>query len=103
MLRYFEKNMRRATRGLYVDTVGINRVKDLIHDNNIIVLLPLYKSFCDFFVLQYINYYFGIESGFTFGNAEDTPKGGIEGSGYVFSKRNEDQSLQSNYINAALL
>ena len=71
--------MRSAVRGLYVDTVGIERVKDLISGNNRVVFIPLYKSFGDFFVMQYINHKFGIEAGFTFGNAEDTPRlGGIK-------------------------
>jgi glycerol-3-phosphate O-acyltransferase len=75
------------------------------------VFVPLYKSFGDFFTLQYINYTYGIENGFTFGNLEDTPriggfrqdKGWIEASGYIYARRNNSQSLQGNYVNSALL
>ena len=72
--------MRSAVNGLHVDTAGIERVKDLINGgNNRVVLVPLYKSFGDFFVMQFINYKYGIETGFTFGNCEDTPRlGGIK-------------------------
>lgn len=59
----------------------------------------------------------GIESGFTYGNFEDYPRVGglttdtigesvarwVERAGFIFSRRNEDQSLQSNYINSTLL
>ena len=79
LLWYFNKTMRKAVRGLYVDTIGVERVKDLINGNNHVVLIPLYKSFGDFFTMQFINYKYGIESGFTFGNADDTPRlGGMK-------------------------
>ena len=79
LLWYFNKTMRHAVRGLHVDTAGIERVKDLIDGDNRVVLVPLYKSFGDFFVMQFINYKYGIEPGFTFGNFEDTPRlGGVK-------------------------
>ena len=70
--------------------------------------MPLYKSFGDIFVNQFVNHKFGIESGFTFGSFEDTPRlknrdGLMHSSGYIFSRRNPNQSLQSDYINSALL
>ena len=74
LLWYFNKTMRHAVRGLYVDTVGIERVRDLIDRNKRVIFVPLYKSFGDFFVMQFINYKYGIEPGFTFGNLEDTPR-----------------------------
>jgi hypothetical protein len=91
-------------KGLYVDTVGVERVKDLVHQNKRVVLVPLYKSFGDFYILQLINYTMGIESGFTYGNFEDYPRVGglttdtigesvarwVERAGFIFSRRNED-------------
>ena len=79
LLWYFNKTMRVAAKGLFVDTIGIERVKSLISDHNRVIFLPLYKSFGDFFVMQFINDKYGIESSFTFGNFEDTPRlGGIK-------------------------
>ena len=109
LLYYFNKKMRLGVQGLFVDTIGIKKVKSLISGNNRVILMPLYKSFGDFFINQYVNYKFGLESGFTFGNLEDTPRfrgiknGWIFKSGYIFARRNQDQSLQSNYVNSALL
>ena len=118
LLWIFNKTMRTAVRGLNVDMAGIERVKDLIKgSSNRIVFVPLFKSYGDFLVLQYVNYTFGIDSGFTYGNLEDTPRlggikardgralinGWVEGAGCIYSRRNEGQSLQSNYVNSALL
>ena len=109
LLWYFNKTMRLGVRGLHVDKLGIQKVKSLVTSGNRVILMPLYKSFGDFFINQYVNYKFGLESGFTFGNFEDTPRfkgfknGWLHTSGYIFARRNQDQSLQSNYINSALL
>lgn len=96
LLWYFNKTMRLGVRGLHVDMKGVELVKSLSGGNNRVVLMPLYKSFGDFFVNQYVNRKFGIESGFTFGNFEDTPRfrgiknGWLNKSGYIFARRNED-------------
>lgn len=109
LLWYFNKTMRLGVRGLHVDTRGVDLVKSLTGGNNRVVLMPLYKSFGDFFINQYVNHKFGIEGGFTFGNFEDTPRfrgiknGWLNKSGYIFARRNEDQSLQSHFINSSLL
>ena len=75
-----------------------------------VVFVPLYKSFGDFFIQQFVNYKHGIEPGFTFGSFEDTPKlGGIKSgwmakSGYIYARRKAAaHSLQSSYINTELL
>ena len=109
LLWYFNKTMRSAVRGLFVDMNGIERVKNLIKGNKTVIFVPLYKSYGDFFVMQFVNYTFGIEPGFTFGNLEDTPRiggfktgngecfyqvaGWVEGAGYIYARRNEGQSL----------
>ena len=49
----------------------------MTHDlSNRVILMPLYKSFGDFFAQTFVNYSFGIENSFTFGNLEDTPRFG---------------------------
>lgn len=80
----------------------------MINSNHKIILMPLYKSFADFFVHQYVVKTQGIECGFTFGNFEDTPRirmidALLRQCGYIFSRRKIGQSLQSNYINGAVL
>lgn len=70
--------------------------------------MPLYKSFADFFVYLYVARTQGIKHGFTFGNFEDTPRikmidALLRSCGYIFSRRKIGQSLQSNYINGAVL
>ena len=62
----------------------------------------------DFFILTYINQTQGIESGFTFGSFEDTPKimmldRILRTTGYIFSRRKFGQSIQSSYTNSALI
>lgn len=100
--------MRRAIQGLYVDTASIKMVKELIASNHKVILMPLYKSFCDFFVHLYVMITEKIKLGFTFGNFEDTPRIKffdtlIRSCGYITSRRKVGQSLQSNYINGAAL
>ena len=47
--------MRKAIQGLYVDQKGLNMVKEKISQGHKVILMPLYKSFLDYFVLNYIN------------------------------------------------
>jgi len=61
-------------QGLYVDTHGVEAVKQKLREGYKVIFLPLYKTFLDFFVLQYVNLAHNIPSGFTFGNCEDTPR-----------------------------
>jgi len=100
--------MRHAIQGLFIDIESVKMVKELISQNHKVILMPLYKSFADFFVHLYVTRTQGIESGFTFGNMEDTPRirlfdSMLKSCGYIFSRRKIGQSLQSNYINGAML
>lgn len=57
------------------------------------MLLPIYKSFSDFFVLTYVLHHYEIEQPFTFGNLEDKPRitlfdKWMSYSGYIHSRRN---------------
>jgi len=70
--------------------------------------MPIYKSVADFFILTYIQTIEGLEVPFTYGNFEDFQKD--KGSetyykrvGYISSRRNPNQGLQSSYVNSALL
>lgn len=83
-------------------------VKELIKADQKVIIMPLYKSFTDYFVHMYVARTQGIESGFAFGNFEDTPDNKVFGTllrscGYIFSRRKFGQSLQSNYINGAVM
>lgn len=73
-------------------------VKDLISRNNKVILLPLYKSYLDFFVQMFVYCTQKIKLGYTFGNFEDTPRIGMVDKwlincGYIFSRRKQGQSL----------
>jgi len=69
-------------------------------EKNSVVLLPFYKSYADFFIVNYVLHHFGIDQPFTFGNKEDSPRISITDkvmtkAGYVRSVRKQDQNLQS--------
>lgn len=49
-------------------------VKELINTKHKVIIMPLYKSFADYFIHLYVARTQGIESGFSFGNFEDTPR-----------------------------
>ena len=51
---YFNKIMRRAIQGLFVDTNSVKMLKGLIDANHKVILMPIYKSFADFFVHLYV-------------------------------------------------
>ena len=83
-------------------------VKELIDQNHKVILMPLYKSFADFFIHLYVMNTQKIKSGFAFGNFEDTPRISffdfiLRNCGYITSRRRIGQSLQSNYVNQAVL
>ena len=83
-------------------------VKGLLASGQRVVLMPLFKSFADFFVMTYISHTQGLPPNFTFGCYEDTPRiklfdAWLNRCGYIFSRRAQDQSLSSNYTNSALL
>lgn len=67
-------------------------VKELVQQNHKIILMPLYRSFADFFVHMYVSYTQKFPVGFSFGNYEDTPRIGLldkwlRNCGYIFSRR----------------
>ena len=105
---YFNKLMRRGIQGLYLDMQSVKMVKELISQNHKVILMPLYKSFADFFIHMYVTCTQRIKLGFTLGHYEDTPRirvidALLRSNGYIFSRRKNGQSLQSNYINSELL
>ena len=73
-LWYFNKLMRNGLSGLFVDTKSVKMVNELISQNQKVILMPLYKSYADFFIHMYVVYTQKIKPGFTFGNFEDTPR-----------------------------
>jgi len=79
-----------------VDSEGMDQVKKLSKSQrrNRIVFIPMYKSFADPLILHYINYFFDLELGFSFGNYEDKPKihfvdNLLKGIGVLLIKRKE--------------
>ena len=86
--------MRSAIKGLNVDMNGLEKVKANISRGYKVIFMPLYKSFMDYFILTYVHSMQGIESGFTFGSFEDTPKimlldHLLKTTGYIKSRRNK--------------
>lgn len=105
---YFNKTMRHALTGLHVDHNGIERVQKMVNGPSRVVFMPVYKSYTDFFIHTYVNNHYQMQVPFTFGNFEDTPRINlidkwIKNSGYIMMRRGEKQSLQSHYVNQALL
>ena len=108
MVWFFNKTMRVGLQGLYVHEESLRRVKSLADEGKRVVLVPIYKSFADFFIQQFINYKYSVNTPFTFGNGEDTPRiklfdMWLKSSGYMIATRRSDQNLQQSYINSALL
>ena len=108
MVYLFNKNMRRSLQGLHVDMRGLQTVQDLVKQDKKVILMPLYKTFTDYFVQQFVNQTQDIPGGFTFGNFEDTPRiflfdHILRKTGYILSRRKQGQSFQSNYVNSALM
>ena len=104
----FNKNMRKSMQGLFVDTKGIEMVKRMIKSGYKVIFMPLYKTYIDFLVLTYVHQIMGIPHGFTLGNFEDTPRivffdHILRSTGYILSRRKHGQSMQSRYINSALV
>ena len=107
-LWYFNKNMRRTSQGLFIDTQSVEMVKNLVAQNQKVILLPLYKSYVDFFIQMYVMNTQKIPMGYTFGNLEDTPRIALidkllKSCGYITSRRKPNQSLQSRYLNSEML
>ena len=105
---HWHKYLRRFAEGLWVEMKSVQMVKELISQNHKVIIMPMYKSFADFFVLSQVSHKFKIFSKYTFGNLEDTPRitvldKWLKASGYIFSRRNPGQSLQTSYVNSQLL
>ena len=105
---YFGKVFRKGIQSLFVDMNSVKQLKDTLHNGQRVVLMPIYKSFSDFFILFYLNHLLGLPSCYTFGCLEDTPRIKILDSlltscGFIYSKRAKDQSIHTNYANSALL
>lgn len=95
--------------GLYVDRQGLQRVQELCKARKTrVIFLPMFKSFADPLVMNYINYFFNMELGFSFGNYEDSPKihfveALFKRIGHFLIKRREFSNLSVNYVNQALM
>jgi len=75
--------------------VGMKRIKDLMNNNERVVLLPTYKSYADVFVLLFALASSDIALPFTVGNREDIPRVRfiekiLQGIGYINTSRSKD-------------
>ncbi len=72
-----------------------------------IIFLPLNRSIADLIILNYINYFFGLEIGPTFASFEDLPKVElmlkyVRFTGVFLSQRTKQFDQSINYTNHAL-
>ena len=63
------KSVTRLLDGLHIDMKGLKAIKEMTEKDRKtkIVLMPMFKSFSDLFILHYANYISDIEMGFSFG------------------------------------
>ena len=60
------KSVTRLLDGLHIDMKGLKAIKEMTEKDRKtkIVLMPMFKSFSDLFILHYANYISDIEMGF---------------------------------------
>ena len=69
LIWFFNKSLRNAVRGLFVEQQSLQKnVKDQLAAGYHVVLMPIYKTWADFFILSYVQIMQGLEVPFTFGN-----------------------------------
>jgi hypothetical protein len=71
---YSNKVLRQCLDGLFVDQTSMSKVKDLLVNGKRVVMMPIYKSFADFFIHTYVFHNMDMDIPFTYGNMEDTPR-----------------------------
>lgn len=55
LLWFFNKSFRHALRGLYVETASLGKnVKEQLDAGSRVVLMPIYRSWADFFIISYV-------------------------------------------------
>ena len=71
-----EKTVTRLLDGLHVDLKGLQNIKEMTERDRKtkLVLMPMFKSYSDLFILHFCNYISDIEMGFSFGYYNDSPK-----------------------------
>jgi len=67
------KTLRDLFDGVFINDSGIGKVKQLLETKVRVVLMPVYKSYLDFFILIYSLIVNQVELPFTIGNQEDIP------------------------------
>lgn len=70
------KTVTRLLEGLYIDMKRLKAIKLMTETDRKtkVVLMPMFKSYSDIFVLHFANYVSDIEMGFSFGYYNDSPK-----------------------------
>ena len=108
LMYVFSKAMRKSIQQLYIDTHGLQKVKDLIDKGEHVVLMPHHKSFADFCILFCSHLMLSLPPMFFFGVQEDIPRIGafdewMKNCGFMYMKRSEDQPMSTYYLNSALI
>ena len=101
---FMNKTVMWLLDGFHVDLEGLQNIKQMTERdrNTKIVLMPMFKSYSDLFVLHYANFVSDIEFGFSFGYYNHSPKvkmieSLIHKIGYFMLKPSSDQLI--NYVN----
>jgi glycerol-3-phosphate O-acyltransferase len=69
LLWFFNKSFRIIVRGLFVESNSlVQNVKEPLQAGKTVILMPIYRSFADFFILTYVQILQGLEVPYTFGN-----------------------------------
>lgn len=92
--------------GIYVDQEGIQKVKNLCSKPKTrIIFLPTFKSLADPLILFYLNCFYNIELGFSFGSFDDAPQTDLvtwlaKRVGHFMMRRNDlPSNMCINYVN----
>lgn len=102
------KSVTRLLDGMHIDMNGLKAIKAMTEQDRKtkVVLMPMFKSYSDLFILHYANYISDIEMGFSFGYYNDSPKVKMiermaKRVGYFMLKPNTNQRI--NYVNQTLI
>ena len=92
MLYFFNKKIRNMVEGIFINSKGLDKVKELINKKSCVVLMPIYRSVLDIKILLYCLLVNNIELPFTIGNFEDVPTDKLYETllkkiGYIKTKR----------------
>ena len=91
----FSKIFRSGIQSLFVDMSGVSRINKLVAEGKRVILLPMYQSYADFFVLFYVQNKVGLPQNFCLAGIDDIPKiklfkTWVRNCGCILSKKAKD-------------